>query len=814
MSWELIYTSAPRGLKPGSRGFCTVACTQGISPPLIERLEALSSYRNLFGPGDPSAKLNPVAYSHLVLTFAGRRLHVLSRIADAGLDYTQRTNKFAHHIVLESTELQLAGPASMLASPDFLRDRWEGDPAWMPPRMDFPRGDSPPGVCLAWQRIAGDAGWGGVLAESAMSGNRPATIIFQPGMEMLPLLVESMLLLPGTARWNITFSTYYTTLPAGVACQWRCLADGTPEAAAARREATATTLLDLCRPLPRAAGGALVEIARSGPKLAASSLPPPLHGPPPPPAEEELEYALKVDNLGSHGPIKPVVTEDADFGSADFLTADQPPRFPTRLRPKGAPRWPWVIAIFALILVLLSLLIITCPQLFKVFNSQKEPAGEPAVRDKEKADTEKAVEKRPDAEKNEKEQNEKEKGEKENKDEKKVKETNASKDGEEKVNDEKKANEQAAENKEKPDDNAAAKEQAEKEAAEKEKLEKEKIEKERAEKEAAEKKKRADLERPFDLPPCAPDTNVPGNPLPAKKTLSRFSDIETTNVEVLGLKDVLPAAIPAVWDNDELLIQLKKTKLSVERKIPIAKFKIEEHKLVFNWLAEGRELCNEADLFRNCVLRVKTEKLNGPALVSLREPKPYSPLSFEGFELSDTVSSEIVELESLPENHKIFLEVLGAPENWKTKILNDPSSLFGLEIEIDSLLRFNLNLSESKSAYSASSKDELPTKRFKVALKFSGVDAPKKYSLHKCKCKRDFDQRVAFLQNEINFPGPRSDASKTKVELQEEKDFIEKKILPVLQKLIGEKTPLRYGMYIEILDKEAKYKVDLITMER
>jgi hypothetical protein len=206
--------------------------------------------------------------------------------------------------------------------------------------------------------------------------------------------------------------------------------------------------------------------------------------------------------------------------------------------------------------------------------------------------------------------------------------------------------------------------------------------------------------------------------------------------------------------------------------------------------------------------------LNGPAIVSLRELKPYSPLSFEGFESSDTVSSEVVELESLPENHQVFLEVLGLPENWKIKPVNDPSSLFGLEFQIDSLLRFHLNLSESRLPYPAASKDELPTKRFKVALKFSGVDAPKKYSLYKYKCKRDFEQRAAFLQQEINSLGPRSDASKTKAELQEEKEFIEKKILPALQKLIGEKAPLHYGMYIEILDKEAKYKVDLITMER
>ncbi|WP_366494393.1 hypothetical protein, partial [Thermogutta sp.] len=30
MAWELVITSAPRGLKPGSSGFCPVLATRGI----------------------------------------------------------------------------------------------------------------------------------------------------------------------------------------------------------------------------------------------------------------------------------------------------------------------------------------------------------------------------------------------------------------------------------------------------------------------------------------------------------------------------------------------------------------------------------------------------------------------------------------------------------------------------------------------------------------------------------------------------------------------------------------------------------------
>ena len=74
MSQELVYTSAPQGIKPGSYGFCTVAYSRGMSANLMQQLESLSGYRHLYPPQDPNAALNPVAFSHLLLTVGGRRL--------------------------------------------------------------------------------------------------------------------------------------------------------------------------------------------------------------------------------------------------------------------------------------------------------------------------------------------------------------------------------------------------------------------------------------------------------------------------------------------------------------------------------------------------------------------------------------------------------------------------------------------------------------------------------------------------------------------------------------------------------------------
>ena len=93
MSQELHYTSVPRGLKPGARGFCTVAHTAGLSQALLERLEGLSGYRPRFKPNDPKEALNPVVWSHLRLTGTGPAVTVISRVGSAGLDYTAVTSR-------------------------------------------------------------------------------------------------------------------------------------------------------------------------------------------------------------------------------------------------------------------------------------------------------------------------------------------------------------------------------------------------------------------------------------------------------------------------------------------------------------------------------------------------------------------------------------------------------------------------------------------------------------------------------------------------------------------------------------------------
>ena len=101
MSRQLIYTSAPRGLKPGSAGFCTVAADGGMSQPLMTKLELLSGYEFRYNLSDANADRNPINFCHTRITLGGRTCSVLSRVAFSGADYSGRTNKIAHHFLLE-----------------------------------------------------------------------------------------------------------------------------------------------------------------------------------------------------------------------------------------------------------------------------------------------------------------------------------------------------------------------------------------------------------------------------------------------------------------------------------------------------------------------------------------------------------------------------------------------------------------------------------------------------------------------------------------------------------------------------------------
>lgn len=272
---ELIYTSAPQGLKSGSKGFCTVASTAGMAANLASLLESLSGYRHLADPGSPDSKLNPVVYNHFKIRLGGRSLQILSRIADAGLDYSGRSNKLAHHVVLSSTALPKSGPAAIQNHINFHETSWNDKPHIIEHPSPIPSIASHATACSYWQEITGDAGWGGAFAARLYRTiNNDNWIIHPLGVEPLRLIEESLALLPPDLRWQTTYTTFYTKLPPGIDCRVRCVVDGTPEAQQIRKRYE-LQVLDLCQKLAAPPESEFTTAGRTGvdPELSQKAAP-------------------------------------------------------------------------------------------------------------------------------------------------------------------------------------------------------------------------------------------------------------------------------------------------------------------------------------------------------------------------------------------------------------------------------------------------------------------------------------------------------------------------------------------------------------
>jgi hypothetical protein len=268
MAFELVYTSAQKGLKTGSSGFCTVAYTREMPANLVDVLESLSIYKPEIPAYAPNAHLNPVSYSHYRYNVGAQSYNILSRICFAGFDYSKRSNKLAHHIVLDANERISGGPSSLFRVQNLFLSSWGNrEPELLVRQPSIPSINTPLRIAENWKAITGgdkgDAGWAGVLAESFLKNpDKPSYIVFTPGMEMLPLVDEALMLLPPEQRWRVTFNTYFTMLPQGVKVSWRfCLPDS-PELKAAKR--SGTLIIDLTAAMPLAEGGPLLEIARTG----------------------------------------------------------------------------------------------------------------------------------------------------------------------------------------------------------------------------------------------------------------------------------------------------------------------------------------------------------------------------------------------------------------------------------------------------------------------------------------------------------------------------------------------------------------------
>ncbi len=122
MAYQLIYTSYPRSLVMGRTGFSTVARSRNMPEKLAAAVERCGVYD--IGSGE--------VFSHRIIFYAGEDWHVLTRMKDSGVDYTNRNNYIAHHLVIRNAEVaSLANPAEILAQWSGWISKWKREPEFI-----------------------------------------------------------------------------------------------------------------------------------------------------------------------------------------------------------------------------------------------------------------------------------------------------------------------------------------------------------------------------------------------------------------------------------------------------------------------------------------------------------------------------------------------------------------------------------------------------------------------------------------------------------------------------------------------------------
>jgi hypothetical protein len=273
MPWQLIYTSAPRGLLSGQSGFCTVARSADLREALVQRLEQISSYHYLRVAEAATAHRNPTISAFRLLDLRGAKYCVLTRIQPCGLDFTARTNHLAHHLVFQADELaQLPSPATILRHWLGWLASWQGEPRHLEPLAAAGFASAAKSFLPAqtWLRMTGDAGRAAGLLETECL--RGCYLVCPPGGEapVLDMFCETLQLLNPNGQfplrpWRHPFTTFLQAEDNPADFQWRACQEGAP----AYQQAVQRSAPLLPLAAVRVPGNSLVKVAREGLKPAA-----------------------------------------------------------------------------------------------------------------------------------------------------------------------------------------------------------------------------------------------------------------------------------------------------------------------------------------------------------------------------------------------------------------------------------------------------------------------------------------------------------------------------------------------------------------
>ena len=209
MAQQLIFTSTPQGLEPGRTGYCTVARHKDLRHRLVRELERLSVYD--FGQQQGGNRVTISIFRKIIL--GSEEFYVLTKICDAGLDYTNRTNYLAHHLVLDGFEIATCpSPAEIFLNWKGWKSKWDEGPRYLSPGEEITlSGYKSSGLvpCKNWLSFTNDPGNAASLVSPGLV--KPIVLENGPnqGEHLLQLFAESSALLKiSLDAWDYSFTTF------------------------------------------------------------------------------------------------------------------------------------------------------------------------------------------------------------------------------------------------------------------------------------------------------------------------------------------------------------------------------------------------------------------------------------------------------------------------------------------------------------------------------------------------------------------------------------------------------------------------------
>ena len=169
MPLELIFTSVPKGVKPGSSGYCTVAKHKGIDRLLDQAVEKICYYELMNHPA------KPVVCAYRIMNLNTGVFHVLTRTVYSGSDHTGRTNYISHNLIFDQKEAlsQNVSPADIFLNGSGWLDNWPSgqSPAYLKDgicQISFPSGSATSKPLALWEKITGQ----GILAHELLNHDK------------------------------------------------------------------------------------------------------------------------------------------------------------------------------------------------------------------------------------------------------------------------------------------------------------------------------------------------------------------------------------------------------------------------------------------------------------------------------------------------------------------------------------------------------------------------------------------------------------------------------------------------------------------